>query len=223
MSAKNNINIFEKIDTEEKAYWLGFLCADGNVSSKEDKIELSLAEIDFHHLEKFRDFLGITNKICYRERTKAYRISFRSQKCKQDLINLGCVPKKSLILQFPTEQQVPQSLIRHFVRGYFDGDGCFSNTDKTFSIGIISTESFLKDLLKVANGVINTNNQIFSASDGGAKKYVFSRSIDVYNFLNWIYKDSSVYLDRKYEKYLDYMENGSKKLVLEKLPHIKEI
>ena len=43
MSAKNVLNIFNKIDTEEKAYWLGFLYADGSVGSKEDKIELGLA------------------------------------------------------------------------------------------------------------------------------------------------------------------------------------
>ena len=100
MSAKNIINTFEKIDTEEKAYWLGFLYADGNVSNHENKIELILAEKDVGHLEKFKRFLNIKNKICYREATKAYRISFRSEKCKQDLIDKGCIPNKSLILKF---------------------------------------------------------------------------------------------------------------------------
>ena len=63
MSAKNVLHNFETIDTEEKAYWLGFLYADGSVSSNEDKIELGLAEQDMHHIEKFRDFIGINNKI----------------------------------------------------------------------------------------------------------------------------------------------------------------
>ena len=63
MSAKNVLYNFEKIDTEEKAYWLGFLYADGSVGSKDDRIELGLAEKDFHHIEKFRDFIGINNKI----------------------------------------------------------------------------------------------------------------------------------------------------------------
>ena len=52
MSAKNVLRIFETIDTEEKAYWLGFLYADGSVGSVESKIELGLAEQDFHHIEK---------------------------------------------------------------------------------------------------------------------------------------------------------------------------
>ena len=115
MSAKNVLTNFNKIDTEEKAYWLGFLYADGSVGSKEDKIELGLAEKDLKHIEKFRDFMNITNKISYRERTKSYRMSFRSIQCKQDLINKGCVPKKSLILNFPNENQVTKLLIRHLI------------------------------------------------------------------------------------------------------------
>ena len=157
MSAKNVLTNFEKIDTEEKAYWLGFLYADGCVGSKEDKIELGLAEKDLKHIEKFRDFMGINNKISYRKDTKSYRISFRSQKCKLDLINKGCVPKKSLILTFPNEEQVPSNLLRHFIRGYFDGDGWFSNTSNCFQVGLIGTESFINGFLE---NIININKKI---------------------------------------------------------------
>ena len=101
MSAKNVLTNFEKIDTEEKAYWLGFLYADGSVGSKEDKIELGLAEKDLKHIEKFKTFMNINNKISYREKTKSYRMSFRSAQCKQDLINKGCVPKKIIDFKFP--------------------------------------------------------------------------------------------------------------------------
>ena len=139
MAAKNILPHFEKIDSEEKAYWLGFLYADGYISFSENKIELSLAEKDVHHIEKFRDFLGINNRICYRPSVKAYRLSFRSDKCKQDLINQGCTPRKSLTLKFPTSKQVPYELIRHFIRGYFDGDGWFSNTKCCFQVGLIGT------------------------------------------------------------------------------------
>lgn len=66
----NNRYIFDKIDTEEKAYWLGFLYADWSVGSKEDKIELSLAACDYNHIQKFKDFIGLDNKISYRKKTK---------------------------------------------------------------------------------------------------------------------------------------------------------
>ena len=60
---------------------------------------------DLKHIEKFKDFIGLDNKISYREKTKSYRYSFKSIPCKADLIKQGCVPKKSLILKFPSEQQ----------------------------------------------------------------------------------------------------------------------
>lgn len=207
--AINVLNNFEKIDTEEKAYWLGFLYADGSVSSKENKIELGLAEKDYKQIEKFRTFMNINNKISYRKATKAYRMSFRSDKCKADLINKGCVPRKSLILKFPTEEQVPRELIRHFIRGYFDGDGWFSNTPSCFQVGIIGTEDFIKGFLNYVEN-INTENTIFKVNrENGAKRYVFGAYQDVYNFLNWLYKDANIYLDRKYEHYLDFINNGS--------------
>ena len=210
MSAKNVLTNFEIIDTEEKAYWLGFLYADGSVGSKEDKIELGLAEKDLKHIEKFRDFMNITNKISYRENTRSYRISFRSSKCKQDLINKGCIPKKSLILEFPNENQVPNNLIKHFIRGYFDGDGWFTNTENCFQVGIIGTENFIKGFLNTVEN-INKENKIFNVHrENGAKRYIFGAYNDVLNFLNWIYKDSHIYLDRKYNCYLDFIENGSK-------------
>lgn len=209
MSLKNVLTNFNKIDTEEKAYWLGFLYADGSVGSKEDKIELALAEKDLKHIEKFKNFMGISNKICYREKTKSYRISFRSQSCKEDLIKQGCVPKKSLILNFPTEEQVPKKLIRHFIRGYFDGDGWFTNTSDCFQIGIIGTENFIKGFLDVVEN-INKENKIFNVHrKDGAKRYIFGAYSDVLNFLNYIYKDSKIYLDRKYKHYLDFLTNGS--------------
>lgn len=87
-----NKNLFKIISTEDDAYWLGFLYADGNVSLKENKIELSLAELDYTHLEKFKQYIGLNNRICWREKSKAYRFSFRSYEIKDNLINQGCIP-----------------------------------------------------------------------------------------------------------------------------------
>lgn len=213
MSAKNVLTHFENIDTEEKAYWLGFLYADGYVSAKEDKIELCLAEKDFHHLEKFKNFIGLPNKICYRAATKAYRYSFRSTSCKQDLIKQGCVPKKSLILHFPTTEQVPDVLLRHFLRGYFDGDGWFTNTESCFEAGLISSQDFINSFLAKIESFIDVKIDSTVKNvhrENGAKKYSFYSKHDVTVFLDFLYQDSSIYLDRKYEHYLDFKINGSK-------------
>ena len=210
MSATNNIRNFEIIDTEEKAYWLGFLYADGSVGSTDNRIELGLAEKDLNHIEKFKEFIGVPNKISYRPQTKSYRYIFKSIPCKEDLIKQGCMPKKSLILKFPTEQQVPNYLIKHFIRGSSDGDGSFSHTSSCFQVGIIGTEDFIKGFLNIIE-IQNKNNKIFTVHrEDGAKRYVFSGLNDVTNFLNWIYKDATIYLDRKYNHYLDFINNGSK-------------
>ena len=211
MSATNVLRIFETIDTEEKAYWLGFLYADGSVGSTDNRIELGLAEKDLRHIEKFRDFIGIQNKISYRASTKSYRYAFRSISCKADLIKQGCVPKKSLILNFPTEYQVPKNFVKDFIRGYFDGDGWFTNTENCFQAGIIGTEDFIKGFLNTVELENKNNKKIFTVHrEDGVKRYVFGAYEDVLNFLNWIYKDATIYLDRKYECYKDFIENGSK-------------
>lgn len=102
-------------------------------------------------------------------------------KCKQDLINLGCVPKKSLILTFPSEEQIPKKLIKHFIRGYFDGDGWFTNTEKCFQVGIIGTENFISGFLKQVKDLINVNNTIFEVHrKDGAKRCMYLEAMKMF-------------------------------------------
>ena len=113
-------DIFHIIDTEEKAYWLGFLYADGYVS-KYNQVEVSLTLEDEDHLIKLKNFINTNTEIIKDDHR--CRLLFCSKELAKDLANLGCVNNKSLILTFPTEEQVPQELLRHFLRGYVDGDG----------------------------------------------------------------------------------------------------
>jgi DNA-binding transcriptional regulator WhiA len=121
-------DIFHVIDTEDKAYWLGFLYADGYIS-KYNQIEVSLSLEDIDHLKKLKKFVNTNTNII----TDKYRcrLLFCSKEMVSDLAILGCVNNKSLILTFPTEEQVPQNLLNHFLRGYVDGDGCLCCTEKT--------------------------------------------------------------------------------------------
>lgn len=206
-----NRYIFEKVDTEEKAYWLGFLYADGSVGSMDNRIELGLAEVDKKHIEKFKSFIGLDNKISYRPKTKSYRYTFKDKIFKEILIKQGCVPKKSLILTFPTEEQVPKELLRHFIRGYFDGDGCFCNTAACFEASFIGTEAFIKECLLNLPSNLNTSLSIKNVHrKDGAKKYGFYSYDDVLAFLSFMYDDCHIYLERKYQKYIDFLQNGSK-------------
>lgn len=130
---KLNEYFFDEIDTEAKAYWFGFLCADGSVSSTYQRysLTLGLSIKDLDHLKAFKNALECTNNISiYTIKHgigcgKQYcRIKVESKRLITSLISKGCTPRKSLTLKFPDESVFKyKDLIHHFIRGYFDGDG----------------------------------------------------------------------------------------------------
>jgi hypothetical protein len=202
----DNENVFQKIDNEEKAYWLGFLYADGYVSDARAVVELCLKEEDYNHIVKFKKFLKIENEIKIKKRTigskifYGYKLSINSSIMKNDLINLGCTPRKSDELSFPTEQQVPINLVSHFVRGYFDGDGCITsgNTSKVI-VELLGTPDFLYQYM---NWSCLHHNKINKFNHTDKIKRVAYAGIYAKIILDKMYKDSTIYLDRKYNKYI---------------------
>jgi hypothetical protein len=200
---KLNDKIFETIDTEEKAYWLGFLYADGYVNSNKG-IELSLKESDYEHLIKFQQFMGCDNNIVYRPIQKAYRIGIYSKKIAQDLINLGCVQAKSLILEFPTEEQVPKHLISHFMRGYFDGDGSLTFSQGQLRFSVLGTSKFLDIYESFILNCLDrkTSNKRSTKSDSTVESIQYGGNTQVFKIFNFLYNDATIYLERKHAKYI---------------------
>lgn len=208
---KINEFIFEKIITEEQAYWLGFLYADGNLHSKGNGIELTLKIDDSKHIEKFGKFLDFTGKYYNKQRQKAYKIHFSSKKVHTDLIKLGCIPKKSLILTFPTEQQVPLHLIHHFIRGYFDGDGSITDPLKVpISISLLGTKEFLESLIKTLE--IKGKSSILKKNKKHLNNtfYISMSGNNARNLISYIYKDATIFLERKYDRYIKHIERINK-------------
>ena len=119
-----NHNYFKTIDTEEKAYILGFLYADGYNSDKQ--VVITQLEQDVDILEKINKALDADNQIKRKlqntNNKTVCQLCYSSIDMCADLTNLGCFRNKSLACTFPTF--LDKSLIRHFIRGYFDGDGC---------------------------------------------------------------------------------------------------
>jgi len=126
-----NDDYFEQIDNQEKAYWLGFLAADGCVDARKGKglLSLTLAEKDKGHIELFRRCVNTAKPIyTYTKKYPNARGTFNisctlnitSRKMVEDLIRHGVVERKTKILKPP---QIWEKLIPHWVRGYFDGDG----------------------------------------------------------------------------------------------------
>jgi hypothetical protein len=166
-----NINYFEKIDSHEKAYWLGFLYADGNVHK--NMMQIGLSKKDVKILKIFRKHLS-SNHPFYLDNSKGYnkngknviKFCIRSMKFVKDLINLGCIPKKSLVLTFPTVQQVPEEFINSFILGYFDGDGSISTKNKkhkqkfSWKLQMVSTKHFLEGVRARISNITKTNGCI---------------------------------------------------------------
>ena len=217
-----DVNFFKKIDNEEKAYWLGFLYADGNVYSKNYKknnqgkhvIDISLSIIDIEHLKKFKKAIKTNAPVSIRETRcnnkifKACRFSINNKEMTEDIIKLGCVPNKSLILDFPNENIVPNNLLRHFIRGYFDGDGSVywnsSKNTNTICFNILGTKMFLNGISDYFYNNINdyTNTSLYK-KDKGNCMFILKSGKQVINTLDFLYNNSTIYLDRKYEKYLE--------------------
>lgn len=207
-----NSNLFEVINTEEDAYWLGFLYADGCVMGT-NKLELSLQALDKPHLEKFKDYLKWDGNLTFNKVSNSWRVAIMDSVLVGNLIDRGCVNRKSLILNFPSESLVPLHLQRHFIRGYFDGDGSIHlNYYKkvkryTGKCSVVGTEEFIKEMLKVL--IENTKSSKYTFRKRISKNpnhhtlyFIDSfASRNRFDFLDYLYKDSNIYLDRKYNNY----------------------
>lgn len=199
------INKFDIIDTEEKAYWIGFLAADGNVSIT--TLALALAEKDLHHLLKFKKFIGVDYKITLEKKKMGekifigFRYTVSSTNFASSLAKHGLVPRKSLILQFPTT--IPDNLIHHYIRGLVDGDGCYSISDNELSFSLISSlnvcETVQKYLMKNCD-LSQTELQEFTAKTN--EKYYnirYGGTPQVCKITNYLYQDANIFLERKKE------------------------
>lgn len=211
-------DVFDSIDDEMKAYWFGFICADGYITG--DYVGIALGIVDIEHLNKFKDFIQYPFDVRIYDNSKygdSYsngkycRILFKSTHMVNSLIKTGCMYNKSLKFRFPEKGKIPNDLIRHFLRGYFDGDGTITFTKKSRHFKLSGTHNFLKSVIEFANESIDSHEYIFKTykrhnndldhwyiSYGGTRK--------TYAFLNWLYEGSSVSLRRKFDKYKLYKQ-----------------
>ena len=201
-------DIFEIIDTTEKAYWLGFLAADGCNYQREHNasIILNIHEKDIEHLEKFKQFCHTDAEIKsyigydgFSNQTPMCKITLNSKKISNDLIDKGILPNKSLILQPP---HILKEFYKPFILGYFDGDGSISKTSQynNYSISIQGTKEILTWICEVLDWDaklekrnINSNNNSYYIRCGGTNK--------PYQILNQLYNSCEIHLDRKYNIY----------------------
>lgn len=203
-----NKQYFYNIDTEEKAYWLGFIYADGCISQSskhnQNRLIISLSAIDVNHLYKFKKSIEFTGNIaiyknmCPKAGLKNYcRIHINNKEFIEGLIMHECIPRKSLVLKFP---EINPLIIKHFIRGYFDGDGCITlGKDRLAQISLLGTHEFINSCVQIIYE--NLNIKLNVNKNRSVFKFQTSSLYNVKTILNWIYKDSTIYLDRKFKLY----------------------
>lgn len=213
-------DFFEKIDSEEKAYWLGFIMADGCVcksgkNGNPNTLRITLKKSDREQLESFNKSLKsdyiIKEKTLYDKRgftSESATLKINSVKICNDLQKYGVIQKKTGKEIVP---DIDKNLIRHYIRGYFDGDGSitFSKANKSASFKICSASLVLiqdiattfEDLgMKINYQTYNNNFYILETR----------KQSNILSLKKYLYDDSTIYLNRKFQKISQICANFKK-------------
>ena len=198
---------FDKIDTPNKAYFLGLLYADGNIGKKHTEVKISLQECDKSILEKFRDELQSDQPLSfitrYHDMNPRYKnqwaLNISNKNLHDSLVTHGVLPNKSLVLTYP--EWLNPDLESHFIRGYINGDGHIAKDGHIVSI--TSSEAFCHSVENVLKRRFNTICRIYDKSKGTKPTRTLSiyRKNQIKIVLDWIYQDAEMYIDRKYQVY----------------------
>lgn len=214
--------VFERIDSHEKAYWLGFIYADGNVylnqALSKYVFQVALSPVDREHMERLRIFMK-TDAPLHCDRGNP-RLAINSIKITNDLQRLGVTPRKSCTLTFPSSDQVPHEFTPSFILGYFDGDGSINADARKWHWRIIGTDAFntsVQSDMIVAIGLSHTKLARENRCAEGRLSYLqysgtmtpSSKNPQAKHHLprlySYLYQSSPIWLPRKRERFETYL------------------
>ena len=200
---------FDKIDNPDKAYIIGMLYSDGNLSKNNYDVKLFLQDRDKKILEDILHklnsdyplhFYDYSNKPNHKNQ---YGFIISNRFFYKSLLQYGLFPNKSLTLKYPTN--IPNKYQRDFIRGYFDGDGSLHCSKNGKTASFVSTYDFCMTAKKVIEKELNIHCSVYQYYDNGITSTLqISGGKQVPQFLSWIYDNCDLKLERKYLKYLEY-------------------
>ncbi len=199
---KLNETFFENIDSEEKAYWLGFIAADGNVHKNKKQFQIALQARDVGHLEKLKRDIGSSHGI-FRHKENSMGFSVKNKEFCSHLIRHGIVPRKTKSLVPP---EIDENLQRHFWRGMVDGDGTVYTMYKKHrcceAVLLTGTESIILGFVDFLHrfGILTKTKPRKHPESSGIFVINLSGGKQVGKIVDLLYKDSVVFLDRKKDK-----------------------
>lgn len=191
-------HIFDAIDTEEKAYWLGFLFADGYIH-REKTIVLALGEKDQNHVQKFLDFMKSDQSISIYPNSIGSRQFYRAEiqithkHTGKRLIDLGMTPSRPDSSTIFSETLPP--LLHHLVRGLFDGDGSARKSQSLVFLGSYDLVYNIREIL-IKKNIINPLKIIKHTKSEIYYLYCSGRRVAL-RVAEWMYKDATIWMDRK--------------------------
>lgn len=208
---------FQRIDSEEKAYFLGLLYTDGCMKEFRYCVSLGLHEQDLDTLSLYAKaiYLDHENLPIKKDKSKKfYTANIQHKGLYADLINLGLTPRKSFTVGFPTSNQVPSNLLRHFIRGVFDGDGCacLSKRGKSKKLSfVINTCSVIfahaiRDFLFTEN--IQVSFRISKTSKGNNYYGLETTKQETLNkIFHLMYDNANICFQRKKSKFVEFFNS----------------
>lgn len=215
MTRKYNINqtFFDDIVSEDRAYFLGLLYADGSNDCKNNRVLLKLQEQDKPHLEKLSSLIYENRplrqtQVLYKYKgkeilKKSFCIVIDSKHISNRLSDLGCGQDKSFKIRFP--DYLNPELCRHFIRGYFDGDGCVSYGDKYRKVSFCGNFEFLSSLKNYLLKEIKVKGYLSKLNKNSNVYQLQYATFDSFLKLkNYFYEASSLYLERKFNKFINF-------------------
>lgn len=205
-------NYFKQIDNYEKAYWLGFLAGDGCVYNNKLIINLSIKDID--HLAMFKRHINTTNQIKLIN-TNKNSFAKAKQYCNLTITNRIFVDyiKQYNIDEYKTfnitlSNKIPYNFLSSYILGFIDADGCFRNNGKNVSLSLVGNLTHLQNIqdILIKNCNLNKTKLINHHTTNNIFYLEYSGNKQLKRIVNFLYKNSNVYLQRKYNKIIHLMD-----------------
>lgn len=197
---------FQSIDTEAKAYFLGWMISDGSVNGNNNAVSLEIDREDLYMLERFRETLQSGHALT--PTRNCYRFSFTSEAMVHDLALYGVVPNKTYVTTMPA---LPDHLMPHLIRGIFDGDGTVyrrldNDGKRRCSFGFYGSEGILVQIRQYLHDTLSLSNNKIHPKVGCSMLY-YGKQKDTRAFYDYIYADAEYYLTRKRDVFDSYFAN----------------
>ena len=209
-----NEHYFDVIDSQDKAYFMGLLYADGYNDPTKNLIVITLHDRDKHILESFNQCVQNTRPLRFINKSAqnpnwsdCYELIIVNHHMSSMLEKYGVVKAKSMILQFP--DWIDRKLLPHFLRGYMDGDGHIAKAQYKYNAEFVGTEMFCNRVVQLMEEEIGISAYVYKPNPEKTTTIVkFCNKANSVTFLDYIYKDANLYLKRKFDIYqLKYYHN----------------